>query len=307
MIKVLDLLRFAPGLLLLATLSAPPGRPAQKQGGGPLLPRPGLLQTLFKSQQGLVTDYFWIMMMNRIGIAVRPDQYRDVYDYAELVTDLDPKFRQAYLYGGITIPVHLGREKYANTAESTRLLRKGLQHLPDNEQIAFQLAYNLMFFDKNYKEAADIIQELSKRPDAPPWYSALATRLYAQSGDFDNSLSLSMALRDGAQDEETREFYAHRVEEIRQERILRDLDAAIQHYKAREGHLPDGLAALVTSGDLPRIPEDPLGGKLFLGEDGRAYSDAVKFRMELIQDERDENGERLVPKPRVTTHDESQP
>ncbi|WP_208729836.1 tetratricopeptide repeat protein, partial [Corallococcus exercitus] len=278
-----------------------------KQGAGPLLPRPGLLQTVFKSQQGLVTDYFWIMMMNRIGAAYRPDQYRDVYDYADLITDLDPKFRQAYLYGGITIPVHLGREKYANTEESTRLLRKGLTHLPDNEQLAFQLAYNLMFFDQKYKEAADIIQGLSKRPDAPAWYSALATRLYAQSGDFDSSLSLSMALRDGAQDEETRDFYARRVEEIHQERLLRTLDAAIQRYKAREGHLPDDLTALVSAGDLPALPEDPLGGKLYLGEDGRAYSDAVRFRMELIQDQHDENGVRVVPKPRVTSHDESQP
>ncbi|NOK18048.1 tetratricopeptide repeat protein [Corallococcus carmarthensis] len=305
MSKVL-LLRFVPGLLLVALLSAPP-RPVSRQGGGPLLPRPGLLQALFKSQQGLVTDYFWILMLNRIGTAVRPDEYRDVYDYGELVTDLDPRFRQPYLYGGITIPVHLGKGQYANVAESSALLRKGLKALPDNERLAFQLAYNLMFFEQRYKEAADIIQELARRPDAPPWYLALATRLYAQSGDFDSSLSISMALRDGSEDPETRQFYEQRVREILQERTLRAVDAAIAKYRTREGRLPDSLAQLVSKGDLPQLPQDPMGGKLFLGEDGRAYSDAVRFRMELIHDEKSEEGERLVPKPREPQHDDAQP
>ncbi|MGE6760684.1 tetratricopeptide repeat protein [Corallococcus interemptor] len=299
-------LRFVPGVLLVALLSAPP-RPVSRQGGGLLLPRPGLLKTLFRSQQGLVTDYFWVLLINRIGAASRPSEYRQIYDYADLVTDLDPTFWQAYFYSGLTIPVHLGKGDYVNVEESSAILRKGLKHLPDNQRLSFQLAYNLMFFEKKYKEAADIIQELSRRPDAPSWYSALATRLYAQSGDFDSSLSLSMALRDGAEDEESREFYAHRVQEILQERLLRTIDEAITRYRQREGHLPDGLPALVASGDLAQLPADPLGGRLFLGEDGRAYSDAARFRMELIQDERTEDGERLVPKPRVTNDDESQP
>lgn len=299
-------LRFVPGVLIVALLSAPP-RPVSRQGGGPLLPRPGLLKTLFKSQQGLVTDYFWIMMLNRIGAANRPDEYRHIYDYADLVTDLDPTFWQPYFYSGITMPVHRGKGEYTNVTESSAILRKGFQHLPDNERLSFQLAYNLMFFEKKYKEAADIIKRMSQRPDAPAWYSALATRLYAQSGDFDSGLSLSMALRDGAADEETREFYARRVQEILQERVLRSIDTAIANYRAREGHLPDNLPALVAAGDLPQVPEDPLGGKLFVGEDGRAYSDAVRFRMELIQDERTDDGDNLTPKPRVTSHDESQP
>ncbi|GMU09726.1 tetratricopeptide repeat protein [Corallococcus caeni] len=302
MVKVY--LRFVPGVLLVALLSSPP-RPVSRQGGGPLLPRPGLLKTLFRAQQGLVTDYFWILLLNRIGAASKPSEYRQIYDYADLVTDLDPLFWQAYFYSGITVPVHLGKGEYLNAAESSAILRKGLKHLPDNQRLSFQLAYNLMFFEKKYKEAADIIQELSRRPDAPPWYSALATRLYAQSGDFDSGLSLSMALRDGAEDNETREFYAHRVQEILQERVLRTVDAAITRYREREGHLPSDLPALVSAGDLDRLPEDPLGGRFFLGEDGRAYSDAVRFRMELIEDERTEDGERLVPKPRVTNHDES--
>ncbi|RKH71425.1 pilus assembly protein PilG [Corallococcus aberystwythensis] len=297
--RKLPLLRFVPGLLLVALLSAPP-IPARRQGGGPLLPRPDLLKVLFTAQKGLVTDYFWILMLNRIGTAVRPEEYRYISDYAELVTTLDPRFRQAYLYGGITIPVHAGKGRYLNTEESTALLRKGVANVPHDQPLTFQLAYNLMFFERKYKEAADLVQEMSRWEGAPAYFAALATRLYAQSGDFDASMSLTVALRDSAEDEETRAFYEQRIQEIQQERMLRGIDAAIARYQAREGRLPDTLGALVTAGDLRQLPADPLGGEFFLGEDGRAYSNAARFRLELIQDEHDEAGKRIVPKPRTT-------
>ncbi|MCY1035622.1 pilus assembly protein PilG [Corallococcus sp. BB11-1] len=305
--RKLPLLRFVPGLLLVALLSAPPV-PPRRQGGGPLLPRPDLLNALFTAQKGLVTDYFWILMLNRIGSAVRPEEYRHISDYAELVTTLDPKFRQAYLYGGLTIPVYVGGGRYLNTEESTALLRKGVANISHDQPLTFQLAYNLMFFERKYKEAADLIREMSRWEGAPAYYGPLATRLYAQSGDFDASMSLTVALRDSAEDEESRAFYEQRIREIQQERVLKGIDAAIARYQAREGRLPDTLGALVTAGDLRQLPADPLGGELFLGQDGRAYSNASRFRLELIEDQKTEAGERIVPKPRATTsHDDSQP
>ena len=139
------------------------------------------------------------------------------------------------------------------------------------------------------------------------WYPALATRLYAAAGDFDTSMGLTLALRDGAEDEETRAYYDQRVQEILQEQLLRQVDEAIARYKAREGRLPTTVAALVSAGELRELPADPLGGQFFVGEDGRAYSSAAKFRLEVIQDEKDAQGERVLPKPVSKTHDETQP
>jgi hypothetical protein len=296
--RKLPALLFLTGLSSLALLSAPPG-PTLRMEGRPLLPRPGLLKVLFKAQLGLVTDYFWLLTLNQIGSASTPAQYRDVYHYADLTTDLDPRFNKVYLFAGITIPLHMGRGEYANTEESTRLLRKGVANVPDDTRVRFQLAYNLMFFHRQYKEAAAIIEDLARIPGSPDWYPALATRLYAQSGDFDTSMSLTLALRDGTDDPETRAYYDQRVREILQERVLRTVDEAITRYRTREGRLPGMLSALVASGELSELPVDPLGGQLFIGEDGRAYSTAAKFRLGVILDERDDKGERIRPKPLV--------
>ncbi|MFY2561404.1 tetratricopeptide repeat protein [Corallococcus terminator] len=291
----------------MVVLSAQPPPPLRLDDR-PLLPRAGLLKALFKAQLGLVADYFWVMTINRVGAASTVSEYRDIYYYADLTTDLDPRFAKVYTFAGITIPIHLGREQYANVEESSRILRKGMANTPEDKRIHFQLAYNLMFFERRYQEAAAIIEELARAPDAPEWYSGLATRLYAQAGDFDTSLGLAQTMRDGAEDAETREYYERRVNEIIQEKVLQQLDEALERYKAREGRLPTKLEALVTSGDLRELPADPLGGQFFLGEDGRSYSTAARFRLEIIYNDKTPEGERIVPKPRETTsHEPHQP
>ncbi|WP_338864190.1 pilus assembly protein PilG [Myxococcus stipitatus] len=294
--RKLPTLFLAAGLALVVFFSSRP-LPPPHSGDRPILPRAGFLRALFKAQLGLVTDYFWVMTINRVGAARSLSDYRDIYYYADLTTDLDPRFSKVYSFAGITIPIQLRREEYANVELSSRILRKGLVNTPEDKRIHFQLAYNLIFFERRYREAAAIIEELSREPGAPEWYSGLATRLYAQAGDFDTSLGLAQMMRDGAEDEETRAYYERRVNEILQEQVLQEVDKAIQKYKARAGEPPATLEAVVAAGDLRELPADPLGGQLFLGQDGRAYSSASRFRLEIIYNETTADGERLVPKP----------
>ncbi len=293
----------AAGLALVVLLSSQP-HPPLYLGDRPILPRAGFIKALFKAQLGLVTDYFWLLTINRVGSARRLTEYRDVYYYADLTTDLDPRFAKVYTFAGITIPVHLGREEYANVKESTAILRKGMANTPEDKRIHFQLAYNLMFFERRYKEAAAIIEELARLPESPAWYSGLATRLYAQAGDFSTSMGLAQLMRDSAEDEETRAYYERRVKEILQEQLLQRIDDSIERHKVRTGKLPPNLEALVSAGDLSELPVDPLGGQLYLGEDGRSYSTSARFRLEIIYDEKTEGGERIVPKPLDTKSQE---
>ncbi|AGC47640.1 putative efflux ABC transporter accessory factor PilG [Myxococcus stipitatus DSM 14675] len=294
--RKLPIVLLAAGLALVFVLSSRP-LPPPHLGDRPFLPRAGFLKVLFKAQLGLVADYFWVMTINRVGSARSVSEYRDIYYYADLTTDLDPRFSKVYTFAGITIPIQLEREEYANVALSSRILRKGLANTPEDKRIHFQLAYNLIFFEHRYQEAAALIEELSREPGAPEWYSGLATRLYAQAGDFDTSLGLAQMMRDSAEDDETRAHYERRVNEILQEQALQQVDKAIQAYKTRTGALPGNLEAVVAAGDLRELPADPLGGQLFLGQDGRAYSSAARFRLELIYNEKTADGERLVPKP----------
>jgi hypothetical protein len=274
----------------IALFSRPPGKPLRTDDG-PLLPRASFLRAIFPAHRHLVSDFYWILTINQVGKANSVTEYRDVYFLANLATDLDPQFRQVYTFAGVIIPVHLGREEYANADESTALLRKGDQNIPNEFKIRFQLAFNEMFFHRRYEAAAEILKSLMSHPSAPTWLGAMVTRLYAHVGQFDASLAFTEQLRDSAEDEETRASYERRILEIEQEKVLRELDAVIKRFVDREGHAPESIAALVVSGDLAELPKDPLEGTFFLDSKGRARSTSSKRRLELLIDEREINDE----------------
>ena len=270
------------GVAGVALLARPPAKPARGEQG-PLLPRVQFLHALGASQQVLLADYFWLGTLQQIGIAMGADGYRDIFPYADLATDLDPQFKIVYRTAAVSLPFNYGRETWVNGELSTRLLRKGLRTFPGDFQFQFLLANNLMFLDHRYAEAADVVRDLSRQPSAPPYLSGLATRLYAQSGDFGAGVALAAALRDAAPDDETRAYFEHRILEIREEQVLQTIDAASTRFKSERGHVPSTVLELVSGGYLAAIPIDPLGGTLGFNRVGEAISSTSDKRLRLHQ------------------------
>lgn len=269
---------FAVSVVLCVALAAPPRRPAYQGHTPPLLPRLEVVRAIGAPIHHLVTDYYWIQTIQAVGKAKTPAEHRDIFDYANMVTDLDPKFRQVYVFAGVSIAYPLGG-RWLNGEESTRLLEKGLEHFPDYVYLRIMLAYNLSTFHRQYERAAKIVEEASRMPDAPPYLAGLATRLHAQAGNFDAGLDFARSLAESAEEPETRELFERRVKEIELERELSHVDAAVQRYQQRVGSLPPGVDALVRAGDLPHMPEDPLGGDIELDATGRSYSTAQEKRL----------------------------
>jgi hypothetical protein len=273
----------ALGLASVGFLSESPRNPPASTDG-PLLPRPELLRILGAGNLALVSDYYWLLTTYQIGRAATAEQYRDVYFYADLCTDLDPKFFHAYRYGALSTTFNYGRERWVNMDESSALLRKGLTHFPGNYELRFLLAYNLMFLHRDYPQACTLLTELMREPEAAPWISQIATRVCTQGGKFDEGLALATAMRDGAKDEETRQFFQRRILEITLEKILLRVDAAAKAFADQNGRPPKDIPELVEGKFLPGYPFDPLGGTIYLGIQGRAYSTANRYRMELIEE-----------------------
>jgi hypothetical protein len=252
----------------------------------PLLPRPEFISLGVRPYLHLAADFYWLQLINLVGRANTPEEYRNLSDYAQLITDVDPSFEKVYSFAGLIIPYKLGRERWANTRESTALLEKGIRALPDSFEVGYRLVYNWVFFDHRYREAADLARHLSTLPGTPEYLRAFATRLYAVSGDFDSGLQLAMSLRDAANDEESRSFFEHRVLEIQQERLLQELEAAARAFSDKTGHLPKTPADLVAAGLLSSLPTDPLEGTLTFDASGKALSSASAKRFQIFDQDR---------------------
>jgi len=281
-------------LCAIAMMAEKPAKPLRTKDG-PILPRRELLEVVGAAQKSLLADFYWIQAIQQVGRANTDTEYRDVFFYSDLATDLDPRFRYVYEWGAITTPFNLGREQWVNTDLSARLLTKGLAEFPDDRRFLFQLAYNKMTYDRDYKAAADLLMKMSKYPDTPPYLLQLATRLYAQAGSFDMGLHLAEVLRDGAEDEESRAFYEHRIKELLRERVLRQVDEAIAAYQRERGERPKVVPELVRAGYLKAMPVDPLEGQFFIDRRGRARSTSGIYRLEMYdQAKKDELREDLA-------------
>jgi hypothetical protein len=265
------------GVVIL--LSAPPSRRVSGSHSAPLLPRIEVIRIFAAPVLHLAVDYFWIRTSHAVGAASSADQYRDAYLFADLLTDLDPKFHQAYVFTGTALPLNLGRGRWANTRESTAILEKGLRILPHSAFLRIVLAYNMATFEKNFLRAAQLIEEASRIPGAPGYLAPLATRLYARGGNIDAGLELAKSLAESASDPETRAVFELRVMQLQLERELDKVDRAVERFLTREGRVPSALGALVQSGDLERIPVDPLGGQILLDPQGRARSTSESRRL----------------------------
>ncbi|MEN9796622.1 MAG: hypothetical protein RL653_318 [Pseudomonadota bacterium] len=295
MLLVLPVKPLAPALFLacvatVGALSRPPEKPIRGADQLVVLPRPELLHLFAAPWQTLVADYYWILEVNQLGRATTAAEHRDVTSYAQLATDLDPLFYVAYYLGGIGTVFNLGREQWMNVEESTALIRKGLRAFPRDIKLRFQLGYNLGILRRDAQAAAPIFEALSKEPGAPKHLAPLATRLYAEAGNFDAGVAMAEALRDAATDDETRAFYEQRLQELASERVMQQVDAAVERHRQRTGQPPADVAALVSAGELPAVPEDPLGGTVELGPTGLARSTAATYRLRTIRQYLKEKG-----------------
>ena len=266
----------------LVVLASPPRKPPRGPHQEPLLPRKEVLQVVGRSQLPLFVDYLWIQLIQTTGRAKTAQEYRDIYPYADLITDLDPRFEVVYRFAGTSLPTNLGRETWVNTEESTRLLRKGLALFPDDLRMNMVLSYNLSTFHKQYREAAQVMERAAKLPGAPAYLPALATRLYAQSGEVSAGLALAHTLAESAEDEATRAAFEQRIRDLEMEAELQRVDKAVARFRDDFGVAPADIRTLLWLGYLARPPHDPAGGDFFLGHDERAYSETQRRRLEIF-------------------------
>ncbi|MET0403436.1 MAG: hypothetical protein ABW123_13570 [Cystobacter sp.] len=271
------------GLLALLLLTAPPRRPPRGPHQEALLPRSDVLRVAGHGYIQLMADYLWIQLVQTAGRALTAEEYRDLYPYAQLITDLDPMFDMVYRFAAGALPTNLGRENWVNTKESTLLLRKGLRLFPNDLKMNILLAYNLSTFEQDYREAAQVAEKASKLPGAPAYLPQLATRLYAQAGSVDAGLALAQSLRDSAEDEATRQLFEQRIQDLLMEAELQRVDAATARFRDAFGVAPPDVDTLSWLGFLDVPPNDPQGGGFFIGSDGRAYSRSQQRRLEIFK------------------------
>jgi tetratricopeptide (TPR) repeat protein len=158
----------------------------------------------------LAADLCWLEAIQYYGKHRRSDQR---YGYAETLfktlTDLDPSFENAYVFGALVLHGDAGAPQAAYD-----LLDKGIAHNPSSWRLAFEHGFLAYLKSKDSRVAVEYLSRAARLPGAPPWVGRLAAFAATKAGDRDLSLEMWRRVLENSENDEVRRIARARLREL---------------------------------------------------------------------------------------------
>jgi tetratricopeptide (TPR) repeat protein len=201
--------------------------------------------------------YLWsIQYYGNYPGGVRYDYLLQIYD--RVITELDPRFRDAYVLGAAILSVEAHRPE-----DAIRLLDKGMRANPEDWMLPFEAGFVAYHDLRDYNRAASYFAIAIARPGVHPVVRRFHAEMFHRAGDRDTSRRYWEEILRTADTDYLRGVAARHVRDLTVEIDLANLRQAIEAYTRAHGSRPSELRDLVRGGELRALPVDP---------DGRPYA-----------------------------------
>ncbi len=213
-------------------------------------------------------DLLWLKVIQFVGGKDQTGKGYDwLYHVLDVVTDLDPKFFEAYQFGTMALSI-LGD----NADQSVLLLQKGVTHISDRWELYFYLGFNYYYFLEDFKNAAAYMQRASEFPGHPEYVVGLTARLYAESQSPATGLAFMEKVYQSTDDPMIRERLKKMMDALEVKATLKELDAAAAKFRVRHPSETPTVDRLVALGFLPAWPTEPYGGTYYWDSSRRSFA-----------------------------------
>jgi len=217
------------------------------------LPRPELAKLAAMGFEAVLSDYYWIQAIYKVGATRdRPDEYAPyISKIIDVVTTLDPYVGHPYRFGAIWLT-----DSKQSVRRGNEMLRRGIEYHPDDWRNYFYLGYNLFYYLNENEAAADVLEQCAKLEGSPQYLPRLVARLRSENADIEASAIFLSQLVQSSESDDAAAVYQGALDEIDVEIKARYLDRAREAYRqlyARDIRSIDDLV----SGDHPVLAELP--------------------------------------------------
>jgi len=270
-------LLWALGLLLLLACYLPIQQQAWEQRAqvrgtgqaGFVLPSQ-FSRVLAVGQKGLVADYLMLKTISFFGerVMFQAQMKETDWDYIvaslEAITDLDPYFKDPYVFAEGLLTWEAGRVEVAN-----RLLERGWRHRPNDWLFPFYLGFNYFYFLKDTPRGAQYLMDASRIEGSPGFLPGLAARLSYMGGRAETGVVFLKGMLLQTSDPKMKAMLTRRLKALEGAAWLEN---EVARFRERYGRLPRNLEELQLTGGVTSLPEEPYGGRWVLLPSGRVYS-----------------------------------
>jgi len=230
--------------------------------------------------RNLLGDIVWLEAVQVSGNRkMNRDDYDRLTGLLATVVRFDPRFVVPYLLAGIILA-----DSPPHTSSALHFLSQGEQRFPSEWRFPFYTSYIRYFSLGDPVEGGMALLRASRIAGSPPHFPLLAARMLSEGHRPETAIAFLQNMIEREADPRRKASLEERMRQVEVERDLQILEKAVSEYDTRTGAPPSRLADLVRSGVLPRIPEEPYGGKYLLMPDGQVRSSrAPEGRLKVLR------------------------
>jgi len=231
---------------------------------------PRTVKRMSLGYHGLMADIYWTRAVQYFGRKhqVRARRYDLLLPLLDITTTLDPQLIPAYEFGSIFL-AQQPPEGAGLPDAAVAFVERGIRENPTEWRLYYHLGFIHFVERKDYRAAAAAFQRGSEVPNAHPWMRVLAAAMAQFGGDTRTARFLWQRIYESTQDKLIRSNAVKRLRALEVDEVVPQLEAVVQLYQQRTGHLPASFMEMLSAGYLRALPVDPLGYPYKLMPDGR--------------------------------------
>jgi len=221
-----------------------------------LLPTKEMVSLLSFDHRGAAADYLFTQVSIHSGSLMwKPLDIKFdsgwAYGMMDLVTDLDPKYREAYLMSGMGL-IH----NFSDAKLALPILKKGMEANPNSWELPYWYAYDHYFYLDDSETASKYFMMAAQKPDAPKTNWGILVNVSKESGYYENAYWSLKVMYDSAKSDKVKTIYGKKLVQLQNVFLIQKAADTYQHEK---GDFPASLEEIVEKGYMDEVPVDPMG------------------------------------------------
>lgn len=216
------------------------------------LPTGEYLDAVSLGYQTLIADALYLWSIQYYGHHRTAEGRRYLWRIFDVITDLDPRYQDAYLTGALVMASDMADPELA-----IELLQKGAEQNPDDWIYWVEAAHYAWIDMEDYPLAASYFDRALEKPGVPDFIRRARAGMSEYAGQSEQALALWVDIYRDAEandDERIMAIAWQHVYDLDVEVDLVRLQAAVESFRQARGRLPQALEELVGAGLIDRVP-----------------------------------------------------